>query len=246
LAGKSLKDMIVKESAALMVNLGDTPRDTYKSMKRMPSTRMGIMATLKEAFRKSQSPESDAKDSKMEAISRALKREIPTRIHANRLDDILAAIRFSEEFGIRLILDHCVEGYKIADSLAKKDIPVIVHNNFLAPKIFEETRGFEERYAGNLSKHGVRVGFQSDSVVGGKILKFARLNAMIYVSYGMSKEEALKGLTIYPAQIFGVADRIGSIEEGKDADLVILDGEPFDIYANIKAVLINGEVVFRQ
>lgn len=90
------------------------------------------------------------------------------------------------------------------------------------------------------------MGFQSDSVVGAKILKFARINAAIYVSYGMKKEEALKGLTIYPAEILGVSNWIGSIEPGKDADLVVLDGDPFDIFASVKAVLIDGEIVFRE
>jgi imidazolonepropionase-like amidohydrolase len=251
LAGKSLKDMIVKDPAALMINLGDIPRDTYKGMKRMPATRMGIMAVLREAFAKAQDYASKLKGSsetarepKMEAILKVLNKEIPARIHANRLDDIMAAITFSEEFNIRLILDHCIEGYKIAELIAKKNIPVVVYNNFLAPKIFEETKGFEEKYAGILSNHGVKVAFQSDSVIGGKILKFSRINAIIYVSYGMKKEEALKALTIYPAEILGVSDRIGSIEKGKDADLVILDGDPFDIFTNVKAVLIDGVIIF--
>jgi len=119
-----------------------------------------------------------------------------------------------------------------------------VHSNFLAPKIFEETKGFTEKYAGILSDHGVKIAFQSDSVIGGKILKFSRINAIIYVSYGMKQEEALKALTIYPAKILGVSDRIGSIEKGKDADLVILDGNPFDAFTKVKSVFINGSIVF--
>ena len=247
--GKSFKDMVIKDQAAVIVNLGDIPRDFYKKIRRMPTTRMGIMAILRENFKRAQNyikEEQSFRDPKMEPLIKALKREIPVRIHANRLDDIMAAIRFAEEFNLKLILDHCVEGYKIADFIAKKNIPVIVYNNFLAPKIYPETRGFTEEYAGILSSKGVKVVFQSDSIVGKKILKFARINAIIYVSYGMSKDEALKGLTIYPAQIFGVSDRLGSIEVGKDADLVVLDGDPLNIYTKIKAVLINGQIVYNE
>jgi imidazolonepropionase-like amidohydrolase len=251
LAGKSLKDMIIKDSAGLIVNLGDTPIETYKAMNRMPSTRMGLMSLLREVFVKAQDDADKSKSSskpegdlKSQVIQKALNQEIPVRIHANRLKDIMAAIYFAEEFNIQLILVHCVEGYKIAELLAEKDIPVILFNNFLPTTIFEETREFAEEYAGILSNQGVKVAFQSDSVVGGKILKFSLINAAIYVSYGMNRDDALKALTIYPAEISGVSDRIGSIEEGKDADLVILDGDPFDVFTKVKAVLINGEVVF--
>lgn len=251
LAGRSVKEMIVKESAALIINFGDIPIETYKSMKRMPSTRMGLISVLRKAFdkakdyaKKSQSSSDTAGDTKSQAILRALNREIPVRIHANRLKDIMAAIKFAESYNLNFILDHCVEGYKIADLLAEKNVPVVVHSNFLGPKLFEETRGFTEKYAGILSDQGVKIAFQSDGVIGGKILKFSLINAAIYASYGMKKEEALKALTIYPAQIFGVSDRIGSIEEGKDADLVILDGDPFNVFTKVMAVLIDGVIVF--
>jgi imidazolonepropionase-like amidohydrolase len=248
LAGKSLQDQIVKEPAGMVINLGDTPKDTYSEMKRMPTTRMGIMALLRETFRQAQNyaTKSAGQDSKMEALVKVLRQEIPARVHANRLEDVMAAIQFAEEFNLKLVLDHCVEGYKVADLIAKNKIPVVVYNNFLAPSIYAETKGFTEEYAGILSSQGVKVAFQSDSVVGAKILKFARVNAAIYASYGMKEEEALKGLTIYAAEILGVSDRIGSIEAGKDADLVVLDGDPFDIFTSIKAVLIDGKIVFRE
>lgn len=248
LAGKSLKDQIVKEPAGMMINLGDTPKDIYSVMNRMPTTRMGIMALLRETFRQAQNyaTKSAGKDSKMDALVKVLRQEIPARVHANRLEDIMAAIQFAEEFNLKLVLDHCVEGYKVADLIAKKRIPVIIYNNFLAPSIFAETKSFKEEYAGMLSNQGVKVAFQSDSVVGSKILKFARINAAIYVSYGMKEEEALKGLTIYAAEILGVSDRLGSIEAGKDADLVILDGDPFDIFTSVKVVLIDGKIVFKE
>ncbi len=253
LAGKSVEKMIVKESAALIINFGDIPIETYKGMNRMPSTRMGLISVLRKAFdkaedyaKKSKSSSGAGGDTKSQAILKALNREIPVRIHANRLKDIMAAIKFAESYNLNFILDHCVEGYKIAELLAEKDIPVILFNNFLPASIFEETKGFTEKYGGILSNHGVKVAFQNDSIIGGKLLKYSLINAAIYVSYGMKKEEALKALTIYPAEIFGISDRIGSIEKGKDADLVILDGDPFNIFTKVKTVLIDGAIVFNS
>lgn len=253
LAGKSFEKMIVKESAALIINFGDIPIETYKSMNRIPSTRMGLISVLREAFdkaedyaKKSKNSSGAGGDTKSQAILKALNGEIPVVIHANRLKDIMAVIKFAESYNLKFILNHCVEGYKIADLLEEKNIPVILFSNFLAPRIFEETKGFTEKYAGILSNHGVKVAFQNDSVIGGKILKFSLINAAIYISYGMKEEEALKALTIYPAEIFGISDRIGSIEKGKDADLVILDGDPFNVFTKVKTVLIDGVIVFNS
>ena len=248
LAGKSIKDMTIKEAAAMVMNMGELPIQAFKAMKRMPTTRMDLMSLLREAFEQAEMAKKQSKNisPEHEAILKTLNGEIPVRIHANKLRDIIAAVRFGNEYGLRIIIDHGIEAFQAADRLAENNIPVVLQNNFLPTSIFTETKGFREEYARILSNKGIKIAFQSDSVVGGKILKFSRINAIIYVSYGLDKEEALKGLTLYPAQMFGVSDRIGSLEPGKDADLVILDGDPFDALTNVIAVMINGSFIYKK
>jgi imidazolonepropionase-like amidohydrolase len=180
-----------------------------------------------------------------EILIKVLAKEIPLQIEAHRVDDILNALRLADEFGTRLILDKCTEGYMAADEIARRKVPVIVspvsvsHTDM--PKL--EYRNHNAQNAAILSKGGVKVAL-GVSGRDGASSKFAALAAAMAVANGMDRDTALRSITLTPAEILGVAHRIGSLEAGKDADIVILNGHPFDTSARVEMVLIEGKTVY--
>lgn len=266
----NVAEMILLEPAGMKMALGENPRRAYGSQKRMPSTRMGNAAVLRNALFESQNfmrkqekyaadlaeyeqkkadGDEDAKEPtppdrnlKMEALVKVLKRELKARIHAHRADDIMTAIRISEEFGLDYTIEHCTEGYKIADILAEKGVEVTCGPAILSRPKFE-MRGMTPKNPGLLAKAGVKVGIQTDEM---SAVKFLALNAALAVRYGMPKEEALKAITINAAEIIGVADRVGSLEVGKDADLLVLPGHPLDLMSTPDLVFIDGELAYEK
>ena len=265
----SVEEMILLEPSGMKMALGENPKRVYGEQKRTPSTRMGNAAVMREAFVEAQNylkkweryeeekaefdkSEKDDKDRKapiapdrnlkLEALGRVLKRELKARIHAHRADDILTGIRISEEFGLDFAIEHATEGYKIADILAKKNVPVIVGPVMMdRPKY--EMRGLDPRNPGVLANSGVKVAIQTDEASG---VKYLAINAALAVREGMKEEDALKAITINAAEIIGVEERVGSLEAGKDADVVVFSGHPFDYKTKPELVLIDGEVVFRK
>jgi len=182
-----------------------------------------------------------------EVLARVLGKEIPLQIEAHRTDDILNALRLADEFDLRLILDKCTEGYKLADQIARRKVPVIVgpvSTSFLDMPALEY-RNYDTRNAAILSKKGVKVAL---GVAGrdGASSKFIALAAAMAVANGMDKQAALRAITLTPAEIFGVAEHIGSLEAGKDADIVIFGGHPLDAFAQVEMVLIEGKIVYER
>jgi len=254
LDGESAEQMVLKSPAALHINLGEASKETYGNKEHTPKTRMGEMALLRQAFLRAQhfsaaqaaSPasqgshdEKPGRDLKMEALIAALNREIPVVIHANRLSDIESAIRLADEFNLRLVLSEAASAWRIADQLAQRRIPVIVGPILRAPGRIESI-DLRLDNAAILHNAGVTVALQTGSSNGVSDLWFA-------VGYGManglSADAALAAVTINPASIFGMQNRLGTIEPGKDATLLLLDGDPFLVNTHVLKVFIAGKEV---
>ena len=247
--GTRVDDMIIKEPVAMKVAFGENPKRVYSGKGKTPSTRMGTAAVLREILAKTvrynkqieaagddptKLPQYDAK---LEAMLPVIRREIPIKAHAHRADDIFTAIRIAKEFNIKITLDHCTDGALIADTLAKEGVPAIVGPSFGHRTKFELTnKSFVT--AGILAKAGVKVAITTDSPV--TPLHSLPLMAGMAVAAGMDECEALRAITLNAAEIIGIADRVGSITPGKDADIAIFEGHPFEISSKPWMVLING------
>lgn len=265
--GKTVDEMLVKAPAGMKMALGENPKRVYGKQKKTPSTRMGNAGMLREWLTKAKNyfdkkahyeqklaafdagengakePEPVEIDLRLEELSRVLQKEMPAHIHAHRADDILTGLRIADEFGLDVVLIHATEGYKIADLLAKRGVACVV-GPILFSRMKYELREMTPKNAGLLSKAGVKVAIQTDEM---SAVRYMTLNAALAVSEGMDSIEALRAITITPAEVLGIADRVGSLEKGKDADIVILSAHPFDIPRScVERVLINGETVFER
>jgi len=253
--GKRIDDMIVKEPAAMKIAFGENPKTVYNEKKQMPTTRMATAAILREQLMKAKEykeklerakEDPDKKpdfDMKMQALLKVINKEIPLKAHAHRADDVFTAIRIAREFDVDITLDHCTEGHLIADELAKEGLPVISGPHLTErskPELKNKT--FESPVA--LWKAGVKFCIMTDHPV--IPIQHLPICAGLVAKEGLDEMEALKAITIYPAQILKIDDRVGSIEVGKDADIVIFDGHPFNYTSKTVAVLIDGQVVYRR
>jgi imidazolonepropionase-like amidohydrolase len=182
------------------------------------------------------------RDLRWEILGDVLDGKIPARCHAHRADDILTAVRIAEEFNLDLTIEHATEGYKIADILAEKNIPVTVGPIFTSRYKYE-LRDRTPANPGILSKAGVKVAIQTDQM---SAVKYLTINAALAVREGMPEEDAVKAITINAAEIIGVEDRVGSLEVGKDADIAIFSGHPFDYKTLAEIVFVDGELVFQR
>ncbi len=247
--------MILKDPIAMKIAFGENPKRVYGGQKKSPATRMGAVAILRETLFKTQEymakkeaaeTEKDlpAMDFKLEAMIPVLKGEIPLKAHAHRADDIFTAIRIAKEFDLKLTLDHCTEGHLIAEELAEEEYPAIVGPSLSNRSKFElQNLSFETPNI--LHKAGVKIAITTDSPV--IPLKYLSLCAGLAHKEGLDLEEAFKAITINAAEISGIADRVGSIEEGKDADLVIFKGNPItDVNFQTLVTFIDGEIVYRN
>jgi imidazolonepropionase-like amidohydrolase len=227
-----IDDMILLEPAGMKMALGENPKRVYGGQHKTPSTRMGNAAALRSALVEAQNymdkwaryeadlagyqakveggdgevkaPTKPERDLKMEALAKVLRREMKARVHAHRADDMLTAIRIAEEFDLDLTLEHATEGYKIADVLAEKGIPVTA-GPILFSRTKYELKDMTPKNPGLMAKAGVKVAIQTDEM---SAVKYLTLNAALAVREGMPEEDALKAITIYPAEIIGVNDRV--------------------------------------
>lgn len=253
--GDRIDDMIVKEPLAMKCAFGENPKRVYNAQKKLPTTRMGTAAVIREALMKAKrylaaieqagddASKLPALDMQSEALLPVLRKEMPLKAHAHRADDIFTAIRVAHEFDVDITLDHCTEGHLIAEHLAKEGLPAIIGPSFghrtkyeLINKCFDTP--------GVLQRAGVKVAITTDSPV--NPLESLPLMAGMAAAAGMDRMEALKAITINAAEIVGIADRVGSLEVGKDADIVIYDGHPFEVEGKTWKVLIDGSVVFSR
>jgi len=250
--GRRVDDMIVKEPLALKVAFGENPKRVYNGKGKAPSTRMATAAILRENLIKAQEykkklergqkdpDKMPERDLKMEILVKVLNREIPIKAHAHRADDILTAIRIAKEFNLNITLDHCTEGHRIVDFLLEENAKVIV-GPLLSDRSKVELRNMTFKAPGILSKAGIKVAMMTDHPVIPE--QYLPVCAAIAVKEGMDEMEALKSITINAAEITGIADRVGSLEPGKDADVVVYDGHPLDIRSKTVWVFINGHAV---
>ncbi|MFQ6120496.1 MAG: amidohydrolase family protein, partial [Methanosarcinales archaeon] len=178
-------------------------------------------------------------DLKMKALMKVLNRKIPLRAHAHRADDIMTAIRISKEFNVDLVIEHATEGYKIAKELAKNNIDVVV-GPLYSSRTKYELRDLNIKSPSILTNIGVRVSLMTDHPVIPE--KYLLMEAMLAVKGGLTKENALKAVTINPAKTLKLQDRIGSLEIGKDADIIIMSGDPFSMDTEVQMVLVNGKI----
>ncbi len=252
LFGDRVDNMVIKNPAAMKVAFGENAKRCYGQMaKKSPGTRMAIAALLRETLFRARNY-MEAKESgnpppfdmKLEAMVPVLKREIPLKAHAHRADDIFTAIRIAREFNVDITLDHCTDGALIVDELKKENLPAFVGPSLGAKsKIELKNKSFET--AGILSRAGIKVSIITDAPV--IPLQYLPLCAGLAVKDGMDMEEAWRAITINPAQSTGIGSRVGSLEPGKDGDVVIFDGNPLtDIGAAAACVIMDGRVVHRR
>lgn len=251
--GDRVDNMVIKDPVAMKIAFGENPKRVYDSQKKSPVTRMATASMLRETLFKARTymekkdDEDISKrpdyDMKMEALLPVLRKEIPLKAHAHRADDIFTSIRIAKEFDVDLTLDHCTEGHLIADELAKEGRAAIVGPTFGSRSKFElQNKSFQTPKV--LVEAGVKIAITTDAPV--IPLQHLALCAGLAVNDGLDEMEALKAITINAAEISGIEDRVGSIEKGKDADIVIFDGNPLrDIDARPKYTIINGKIVYR-
>jgi len=254
--GRTVDEMLLREPSGLKSALGENPKRVYGEQGKMPSTRLGTAAVIRGAFvsaanylakldAEAAKPEADRKpvdrDLKLEALGRVLRREIPWRQHCHRADDIATALRIAEEFGYDLVIDHGTEAHLVADLLAARNIPVIIGPLFTSrSKVELLNRSLAN--PGRLARAGVTIAITTDHPV--VPIHFLVHQATLAVKEGLDRDTALAALTINPARIAGVDGRLGSIEPGKDADLVLWSGDPLDVFSRAQRALIGGREIY--
>lgn len=265
--GKRVDDMLVKEKSAMKIAFGENPKNCYKD--KGVYSRMSVAAKLRETIHKAQIyakkceaagcprgidaldpaqlekeafKELPSYDAKLEAMLPVIRGEMPLKAHAHRADDIFTAIRIAKEFGLDLRIDHTTDGALIADDLAREGFPVAVGPSFgHATKYELKNKGFETPAI--LAKAGCQVSIITDSPVIEE--RYLPLCAGRAVYNGMKEFDALKAITINAARHIGAADRVGSIEEGKDADFVLVKGNPFAVDTRVLYTIIDGKIVYQ-
>lgn len=248
--GRWVDQMIVSAPVSMKFALGENPKTVYNDRKETPVTRMATAAIIRENLAKAleymdkqnkadEDPDTDMPDfdAKLEALVPVLKGELPVHCHAHRADDIATAVRIAKEFGLRLVVVHGTEAYLISDLLAQEDIPVIT-GPCLTDRCKPELAGQSQENPVLLSRAGVKVAICTDHPE--TPIQYLPVCAAMAVRAGMDEEEALAAITINPAVIAGIADRVGSLTPGKDADIVLSTGHPLDWKSKVEQVYIGG------
>lgn len=253
-AGEDFQQMVLIPQAGLKIAFGENPKRIYTEQKKMPTTRMGIAALLRQAFvdgqdylsKKEKSLKTEElfeRDLGLENIGLVLRREIPLRAHAHRADDMITALRIADEFQLDIVLDHGTEAHKLIPEIKKQNIPVVV-GPALTSRAKVELAGITWNTPALLSEAGILMALTTDhSVIP---IQYISLCAALAVKHGLREEEALKAITLNPAKILKVADRVGSLEKGKDADIQVLSGHPLHWLTQTEQVYINGELVYQR
>ena len=255
LHGKCVDDMVIDDCVAMKIAFGENPKGAYgQNGRKAPVTRMMTAAILRENLMKAKrymeevdEAEKDPEkkrpfDMKLEALLPVMRGEIPLKSHAHRADDILTSIRIAKEFGVKITLDHCTEGHLITEKLVEFGAPVLVGPSF-GSKTKQELREKSFATPGILEKAGLDVSIITDAPV--IPLYYLPLCAGLAMREGLSEEGAWKAITINPATLAGIDDRVGSLEVGKDADISVFCGDPLkDIGARAKYVIVDGEIAY--
>lgn len=245
--GRCIDEMIVLAPSAIKIAFGENPMNCYGLNGNTPSSRMGTASIIREElFRAKQYFENESsgqKDFTLECYRDLFDGKIPLKAHVHRADDIFTAIRIAKEFCLKLTLDHCTEGHLIAEKIAESGFPAIVGPS-LASRNKKEVGQSDFKTAGVLKKVGVTVAITTDHPV--SRIQYLPLCAALAAKEGLGELNAIRAITIDAAKICGVSDRIGSIKEGKDADIVILNGNPLEIATNVEMTIIDGKIVWQR
>ena len=258
--GRTVDDMALRSPAGMKSALGENPKRVLGERRVNPSSRLGTAAAIRTALvdtlnylEKEKDDEAgeesaerirpaQSRDLKHEALARVLRREIPWRQHCHRADDIATALRLADEFGYDLVIDHGTEGYLIADKIAAAGVPVVT-GPLITARSKVELRNRTMANPGLLAAAGVTVAIATDHPV--VPVHLLIVQAALAVREGLDRDTALRAVTINPARVMRVADRIGSLVPGKDADLAIWSGDPFDVMSRVESAYIGGREVYR-
>ncbi|MDQ2584515.1 amidohydrolase [Saccharothrix yanglingensis] len=248
--GRTADEMLLRNPVSVKSALGENPKRVYGDQKKLPSTRQGVAAVIRDALTKAQDyvARRDAadgpfdRDTTSEVLAKVLSGELPWCQHCHRADDIATALRLADEFGYRLIVNHGTEGHLIADLLAEKDVPVIIGPLFTS-RSKVEVRNRSLRNPGILARAGVRIAITTDHPV--VPIHFLVHQVTLAVKEGLDPKVGLESITVNPAAIMGLDDRVGSLRPGLDADVVIWSGDPLDVMSRATNVFVDGREVYR-
>ncbi|GFP75115.1 amidohydrolase [Clostridium fungisolvens] len=252
--GNCIDEMILKEPVAMKIAFGENPKRVYNSKGKAPMTRMATAALLRQTLTETKNYIGKKKKAeekgdffeinlKYEALVPVIEGKIPLKAHAHRADDILTALRIAKEFNVPITLDHCTEGHLIIDQIKNSGVSALVGPTMtFSTKIELTNKSFKTPV--ELIKAGVKVAIITDHPV--IQIEHLPLCAAFAMKAGLTFEEALSTITINAAEIAGIADRVGSLEPGKDADIVILDGSPFEVATTTLYTIVDGKVVFSK
>lgn len=250
--GRRIDDMIINPALGMKFSMGENPKNTYNGKNETPVTRMATAALIREELQKAKRYGKELKkskkeedcdppeyDMKCEALLPVLKGKMKAFFHAHRADDIFTAIRIAKEFHLDYVIVHGTEGHLIADILSEEKVKVIA-GPVICDRSKPEMRNLRIENPAVLVKNGVETAICTDHPV--IPIQYLGLSGGVAVKAGLDYKQALKMLTLIPAQICGIDDRVGSIKPGKDADLMIISGDPLDVYAKPDYVIIDGKI----
>ena len=250
--GRSIEEMTLRDPIAMKAATGENPKGVYAEKKVAPTTRMAIASlfrsTMTDAieYQKGMQKEEDKpdRDIAMDSLLPVINRELTVKIHAHRADDILTGLRLAKEFNLKVTIDHCTEGYMITDVLKDRLIEQgagIIIGPLLSERSKIELKNLSFSAPRVLEEAGIPFAMMTDHPV--IPIQFLPVQAGLAVREGLSEETALRSITRYAAEIVGISDRVGTLSAGKDADIAVFDGHPFDYRTHCVLTLIEGKVV---
>ena len=252
--GNTLDEAVIVPSAMVAVTLGGGAVVSSKSERKTPGTRSKAIAMLRAELVKAQEylekkeradeEKQPATDLRLETLGRVLEKKLPMLVSVQRHNDILAALRVREEFDIEMVLDGAAESYLVMDEIKAAGVPVFIHPTMR--RAWGERENLSMTTAARLIEAGIPVAFQSNYESYVPKTRVALFEAAVAVGHGLAFDEALGALTIESARLLGLDERIGSIEVGKDGDLALYDGDPFEYTTHCVGVVIEGEVVSEE
>ena len=250
-AGQTVDEMIVRAPVGLKSALGENPKRVHSSRDEAPFTRLGVAAIIRDAFtsaeqarrRSRAAPDhaAEASDLTLDVLGQVLDRQIPLLQHAHRADDIATALRLADEFGYRLVVNHGTEAHLIADLLAERGIPVVA-GPLLGTRTKLELANRTLASPAILARAGVHLALTTDH--NEVPIQFLVHQASLAIKEGLPARHALRAITVSPARILGIDDRVGDLRPGLDGDIAIWSGDPFDLFSRVEQVFISGRGVY--
>ncbi len=257
--GRCAEEMVLRNPVAMKSAFGENPKSCYREQKEAPYTRMAIASifrkTLTDALEyekknlegKNDPDKKPDLDLGLEALLPVLHGDLPMKMHAHRADDILTALRLAKEFHLRVTIDHCTEGYLIPDLLRERTEEIgagIIIGPLLSDRSKIELKNLSYKSPKILHDHGIRFAMMTDHPV--IPIQYLPVTAALAVRYGLDEQTALASITKDAAEITGLSDRIGTLESGKDADIIAFSGDPLDVRSHCLLTLINGKIVHKD